>query len=435
MHAGDSPTHRAYPTHTRPLALPKIVASCATTEEEATMDGNMWQRNKQQVHRESLQLPSLTPLRGIAAVWVVLYHYGVLYFPSLNPAQHTALLNKGYLAVDLFFMLSGFVMTHVYRTRFAWGVGLRGYWTFLSARIARLYPLHLAVLGLFVATTLAAHMAQYAMGGPIAGIPITGFRSVMALVANLFMLQGLHASTLSWNYPAWSISLEFMAYLVFPFVLMRVWRAGSRTQAFLALGLLAALAGLAWLTRDDFNQWDGPATLLRCLPEFLLGMLLYRAYLSPTRATLLSGDAVALALLAAVLLALHAKGPDLLVVMLFAALLMAVVSNRGWVRTWLNSSPLIWLGEISYALYLIHSFVQHATSEVLSRGLHIQDRHELSGNSSLAVLTVMIAAGLLLAAACYRWIERPGQRYLRGALAMPGKGDGSGAAAPTKEAG
>ncbi|AOB30897.1 hypothetical protein AKI39_09645 [Bordetella sp. H567] len=353
---------------------------------------------------------------------MVLYHYGVLYFPNVQPSRYTALLNKGYLAVDLFFMLSGFVMTHVYREVFASRVCWRSYWTFLSARIARLYPLHLAVLGLFLAAGLAVSTAEYAAGGPVTGIPMWGVRSVVALIANLFMLQGLHASTLSWNYAAWSISLEFMAYLVFPFVLMRVWRAGSRTQGLLALILFAVLAWLAWLTRDDFNQWDGPTTLLRCLPEFLLGTLLYRAYLSPARAALLSGDAVTLALLAAVLLALHAKGPDLLVIVLFAALLMAVVSNRSRVGAWLNSSPLVWLGEISYALYLVHGFVEHTASEVLSLGLHIADRHQLSSGLSLGVLAVMLAASLLLAAACYRWIEKPAQRYVRGALAVQGDG-------------
>ncbi|HTK02959.1 MAG TPA: acyltransferase [Bordetella sp.] len=416
-----------------------------TPRSRAIKDGNISKRNRQLTQRKSgSHLPSLTPLRGIAAIWVVLYHYGVWYLPNVQPDRHTALLNKGYLAVDLFFMLSGFVMTHVYCGVFARRVVLRSYWTFLWARIARVYPLHLAVLGLFVATALAASLAEYASGGPISGIPLSGVRSVTALIANLFMLQGLHASTLSWNYAAWSISLEFMAYLVFPFVLMRVWRAASSTQGLLALGAFAVLAWLAWYTNDDFNQWDGPTTLLRCLPEFLLGTLLYRAYLSPARTALLSGEAgdiVTLALLAALLLALHIKGPDLLVIMLFAVLLMAVVSNRSRVGAWLNSSPLVWLGEVSYALYLVHGFVQHATSEVLSRGLHIQDRHALSSNSSMAVLTVMVAVSLLLAAACYRWIEKPAQRYLRRKLAMRSdssaqvvRGDSGADAMPTTEA-
>lgn len=351
---------------------------------------------------------------------MVLYHYGVLYFPSMQPDRHTALLNKGYLAVDLFFLLSGFVMAHVYREMFERRVDTRSYWTFLSARIARLYPLHLAVLGLFVALALVVSITEYAAGGPLAGIPVTGVRSMLALLANLFMLQGLHASTLSWNYAAWSISLEFMAYLAFPFVLVHVWRAGPRAQGLLALMLCAVLAGLAWWTGDDFNQWDGPTTLLRCLPEFLLGTLLYRVYVSQPRSGLFSGDAVTAGLLVLVLLTLHFKGPDLLVIVLFAALLMAVVSNRSRIGAWLNCSPLIWLGEVSYALYLIHGLVEHTTSEILTKALHIQDRHTLSMGSSFGMMMLMLSVSLLLAAACYRWIEKPAQRYLRGALALRG---------------
>jgi peptidoglycan/LPS O-acetylase OafA/YrhL len=353
----------------------------------------------------------------------------------MQPERYTALFNKGYLAVDLFFMLSGFVMTHVYHTTFAWKVSLRNYWTFLSARIARLYPLHLVVLLLFVAVVLITRMAEFASGRPLTGIPFSGERSIIGLLANLLMLQGLHASTLSWNYPAWSISLEFIAYLVFPFVLMCIWRAGARSQTVFAAGLFAVLAWLAWHTGDDFNQWDGPTTLLRCLPEFLLGALLYRAYLSPASSALFSGDVAALALMIALLATLHAKGPDLWGVVLLAALLMAVVTNRSRVGAWLNSSPLVWLGEVSYALYLIHGLVENATSHVLAVGLNIQDRRELSGNASLAVLVVMVASSLLLAAACYRWIEKPAQRYLRKALAMPGKSeDGKAKRPPVKVA-
>src|SRR6516164_1868697 len=177
------------------------------------------------------QLQSLTPLRGIAALWVVLYHYAVLYPPSLHLQHYTDMLEKGYLAVDLFFMLSGFVLAHVYWNAFAADVDER-YRKFLFARIARLYPLHLFVLSLFVATEIADRAVHYAETGELELVPLEGAQSFTALVANLFMLQGLKASQLSWNYPAWSISVEFMAYLVFPFALPLIWRArllGSHT--------------------------------------------------------------------------------------------------------------------------------------------------------------------------------------------------------------
>lgn len=81
-------------------------------------------------------LPSLTPLRGIAALWVVLFHY-CWHFPAVHPDRYTGAVYKGYLAVDLFFMLSGFVISHVYHRVFAKQVTGRHYRDFLKARVAR----------------------------------------------------------------------------------------------------------------------------------------------------------------------------------------------------------------------------------------------------------------------------------------------------------
>jgi peptidoglycan/LPS O-acetylase OafA/YrhL len=164
------------------------------------------------------QLPSLTALRGIAALWVVLYHYSVQCFPNLDIRAYTYVVEKGYLAVDMFFMLSGFVMAHVYHQRFAKSVS-DNYWSFIVARIARIYPLHLLILLLFVATAFASHLMASTLQDSLRDIPLGGSRSLEALIANIFMLQGLKASNLSWNYPAWSISVEFIAYLLFPFAL------------------------------------------------------------------------------------------------------------------------------------------------------------------------------------------------------------------------
>ncbi|CAO3432505.1 acyltransferase family protein [Azospirillum endophyticum] len=357
-------------------------------------------------------LHSLTPLRGIAALWVVLYHYSFQYFPNLHPDSYTHLVQKGYLAVDLFFMLSGFVLTHVYHGTFSRSVGDK-YWSFLRARIARLYPLHLAVLLLFVATALATRAVEYAATGSFPAIPLKGAESIGALVANLFMLQGLYASMLSWNYPAWSISLEFMAYLVFPFALPWVWRAGGRTQVLLAVAALATLGALAWVTQDNLNQWDGPQALLRCLPEFLLGTLLYSAFRSGLAASVLSSDLTTAGIVLAILMLLHTGGPDLLAVPLFALLILAAVANRGRAAGMLNVRPLVWLGDVSYSLYLIHGFVEYATTRLLGLGFGIYDRKVLPGSWSMALLVAMVTTCLMLAGPAYRRIEIGGRRLLR----------------------
>ena len=284
----------------------------------------------------------------------------------IGATHYTQTISKGYLAVDMFFMLSGFVMTHVYCRTFCNADGVkRHYRSFLVARVARLYPLHIFIIFLFVAVAMTAQLMSGAVAGSLAGIPLTGPESVAAIVANVFMLQGLEAGKLSWNYPAWSISVEFMAYLAFPFVLPFIWRASAAVKVVLALGLFTALVGLAFLKQDNFDQWDGPLTLLRCLPEFFLGTLLYCVYRISVRSPWLSGDFAAFGIVAATILCLHFGAPDLLIVVLFAALIPIAVVNTGRFAEIANVGPLIWLGEISYSLYLIHGFVKFVATKLL----------------------------------------------------------------------
>jgi peptidoglycan/LPS O-acetylase OafA/YrhL len=277
------------------------------------------------------QLPSLTSLRGLAALWVVLYHYSVQCFPNLDAAHYTQLVSKGYLAVDMFFMLSGFVMTHVYLHAFSDSDGIKlHYRSFIVARVARLYPLHIFILLLFVATAATSQLMAGSGAVSLQSIPLQGPQSVTAFLANLFMLQGLDAGKLSWNYPAWSISVEFVAYLAFPLALPIVLRASNVWKSVLTLFLFGALAWLAFLKKDNFDQWDGPVALLRCLPEFLLGTLLYFAFRAGgIRNSWLNRDVAAFGIVAAAVLCLHFGAPDLLIVAIFAALIPIAVVNTG----------------------------------------------------------------------------------------------------------
>jgi peptidoglycan/LPS O-acetylase OafA/YrhL len=361
------------------------------------------------------QLPSLTALRGLAALWVVLFHYTALYFPRLDITGHSSLIGRGYLAVDLFFMLSGFVMTHVYCRAFCESVK-DNYRSFLVARVARLYPLHVVVLLLFIATALLVQLLAYASTGNAEGIPLTGTRSLAAAIANLFMLQGLSAKHLSWNYPSWSISVEFMAYLAFPLVLPLLWRASGRVKLGLLLVIFAALSLFACLSGGDFNQWGGPLVLLRCLPEFLLGTLIYSAYRARFWTDWFAADAVGLVALAVAVLCLHLRAPDLLIVALFPVLVLAAVGNTGNIARVINVAPLVWLGEISYSLYLIHGFVQYAATQALGHfGVH--DNADLSIGASFALLALMLAVCVAGAHLSYRGIEIGWRKHLRALLA------------------
>jgi len=365
---------------------------------------------------QHVELQSLTPLRGMAALWVVLYHYTVLYFPSIHPETYTHFIEKGYLAVDMFFVLSGFVLAHVYRDAFVDDPESH-YWKFFSARVARLYPLHIFVLTLFLATALAARAVDYAATGKFAPIPWEGARSVGAFVANLFMLQGLKASELSWNYPAWSISIEFLAYLVFPFALLRIWRARRAAKVALGFLLLGMLVWLAYWTKDNFNQWDGPKTLLRCLPEFVGGMILYNFYARRQLPFILRSDFLFVGIAAALIVLLHFGAADLLIIMLLPVVVLAAVMNTGYAGKLLNILPLIWLGQISYSLYLIHGFVQFVTTRLLAMS-DVPDKSDLSVASSIALALAMLFASVCLAAMTYYGVEKIGRRYLRKMLGV-----------------
>jgi peptidoglycan/LPS O-acetylase OafA/YrhL len=363
-------------------------------------------------------------LRGIAALWVVLYHYTCLYFPNLHPENYSHVIEKGYLAVDLFFMLSGYVLAHAYRSAFLDGVRTN-YFKFLAARVARLYPLHLLILALFVLTALAWGAIRYAVSGQFQAIPMDGPRSVTALFANLFMLQGVQATELSWNYPAWSISLEFFAYLVFPFLASLIWRISAPTKCGVAILMAIALGWLAYLTAGDFNQWEGPITLLRCLPEFIVGMLLYTTLSNCRWNTVLGSDVVNIGVLAMVALLLHFGAPDLLIVMLFVALVHVAVTNQGVAIRFIDAKPLVWLGELSYSLYLVHGFVQYVTTYCLV-GLGVSDRGVLSSTSSLLLTIAMLLACLVMADFSYRWIETAARRHLRSLFGLHGSSSNSG---------
>jgi peptidoglycan/LPS O-acetylase OafA/YrhL len=360
------------------------------------------------------ELPGLTPLRGIAALWVVFYHFSAEYLPQLNTNEFSHIIPKGYLAVDLFFLLSGFVLAHVYGGGLECGRPCR-FLPFIRARLARVYPLHLFVLVVFVSLTLAIGGLHHPPGRLTEPIPLTGERSLTALVANLFMLQGLNAGGLSWNYPSWSISTEFMAYLAFPLLLPIVWRAGPRLRLGLTVLLLGALAGFSYATNDYFNQWDGLPAVLRCLDEFLLGCMAYVTF-GRNAGGLLASDWIAFATLGLLLLLLQSNGPDIATVLLFAPLIGAAVANEGRFAQMLNARPLIWLGEISYSLYLVQDLGKYATTESLAAA-GLQHR-QLSIPVSLALGIAMVVACLAVSTLTYRLIEEPARRTMKQGLRL-----------------
>jgi peptidoglycan/LPS O-acetylase OafA/YrhL len=295
---------------------------------------------------------------------------------------------RGYLGVDLFFILSGFVLSHVYAREFLADPSWRAVGAFLWARVARLYPVHIFIIAVLVIGRAAQDMPA------------------LAVVENfLLILVPWPVEVL--NPPAWSLSAEWYAYLLFPFMIGRLWRCDGRIAAALCVALLLGLyIFVAVSSGGDLRQvGSGWSALARALPEFVIGVITYRAFSDGDLARHWRSD-VTLAAIAAALVLAAALPNDVVVVALFPPLLLAAVSNAGVATRLLNARPLRWLGDISYSVYLGQALAFSVVA-ILSATW----AGPWLGLTGLRVLAV--AATFAIATLTYRNVELPCRALLR----------------------
>jgi len=346
------------------------------------------------------ELRALTSARGIAAWWVVLYHLrGSL---AGLPGMAEVVLAKGYLAVDFFFLLSGFVLALRHGERLRAG-GPAAVPDFLRRRFARIWPLHAAMLGF----ALLLMLVLRASGRAVPEFPLPD------LPAHLLLVQSWgFADPLRWNDPAWSISCETAAYLLFPLWAMAVdWRRQRAPVALGALGLLLVTLGLVFTSRgaDTLGQDIAHLGMVRCLLEFAAGTVLQALWQRwQGRRAARAGFGIA-ALLAA---AWWIGVPEPLAVPAgLAALLLGLACSAGRAGNPLEGALLHRLGEISYATYLSHFLLWFAFKLALVRSASIG--WPLAGCYLLLVLAA--------SEALHRMVERPAQRWINRFGFRPGR--------------
>ncbi len=148
------------------------------------------------------------------------------------------------------------------------------------------------------------------------------------------------------------------------------------------------------------------------MPEFLIGSLLYAAFNGWSWTLLSKRDAILAGLVAVLIVLLHHGASDFLVILLFPLLILAAVANEGRAAALLNITPLVWLGEISYSLYLCHGLVQFVTTQLLAAAGH-DSRDDLSPATSLAIMSLMLLASFLCASYTHHGVEKAGRQRLR----------------------
>ncbi len=305
-------------------------------------------------------IPSLTPLRGIAALWVVLFHIDVcIYYRelgSLLPKDNSGLIAKGYLWVDFFFVLSGFVIAHVYETALLKRRPLKTYQHFIWSRFTRIYPLHAFTLLALVSFALFVPLLFPTM---LDGSWYNYF-NVDTFASELFLFNAMGAHPyLSWNIVSWSIGAEWWTYILAIAFIFALSKTSTITSIFFAI--------FAWLALGHFSFTYSALNLdmtydfgfARCLCEFFIGLVAYRCYRERLCIGLFSHDLFFLVLSSALVLGFHLNTIDIAFVPVFTLLVLAASHNRGLPHSLLQHPIAVYLGNISYSIYMVHGLIFH----------------------------------------------------------------------------
>ncbi len=349
------------------------------------------------------QLPALTGLRGFAALWVVSLHFIDVTHVLLPASRHLDwFVGAGANAVPLFFVLSGFILLHTHRDQFevfSW----RNYFGFLGLRLARIYPAYLAALAAMVALVAASTLAGAAYNPK--SYPLQWLLPEALMLHRWVVLPG---NFFGWNFPDWSVSAEWFAYLfIFPLsvaLLKNTAGRGKWVPLALALGFCAVEPAIR-------TEWKLPTVSLL----FLAGALLWdwrRQRLQAGKKIPSQWDAMGSLLLLLVLWVGAVIGrflTDAGVLLAVALLVLGLSGARGFVSCFFSVRACVFLGEISYSIYLVHGIVLRLVKIILPA-----QKFALASLPLRATVLLADGAGVLVAALLlYLLVERPARVWLR----------------------
>ncbi len=379
-------------------------------------------------------IPGLTPLRGIAALLVILLHYS-MFVTTVIPAETSPIISKLYLMVDLFFVLSGFIMYHVYGGYFIAGASFKKIGGFLRARFARIYPLHLAMLVMMIGLGALAYSSN-ALEGPLAVV-----FDFTAIPSQLLLTQAMgthHEAT--FNTPSWSISVEWWAYVLFPFLMLLL----ARTKIWTRFVFITLIAFAYWYIMYHMQpefwaiRWEqfgypesipypvhiidvitGAPAFLRCLCGFIWGMLVYELFSNNWGKSVLKSGRAFIGVWMVLLVLWHFEVMvDPFAVLLFGIMILAAAYNQDHTGRILNNKILNYMGDISYSLYLVHVpiitvFLFGRAMMVNPDPLKLAMGYDFPPWISWLGLLAMYLISIGVATLTYRYIEKLARNYLR----------------------
>jgi len=359
---------------------------------------------------------NLESLRGIAAIVVAFVHIAWVF-----PLYHAPFVRNGYLMVDFFFVLSGFVIYHSYRNYFE---GARSLKSFMWLRFWRLYPLHF----FFLVTFLGIEGLEWLREWWIQDVGDAGAfqaqNNLSSFITNVFLVHslGFH-DRLTYNAPSWSISTEFYAYLLFG-VLMCLFSSPMARRIAAIVTMATGFCVLFYVGKRHIDVTVDYG-FFRCVAGFFAGVLTYDVYryVRDKRDWNLHSDLIgiiqAAALVAvAVFLGIKSKGYSDFAIIPFVSiivLLTALVPNSPSGKV-LALRPLRWAGKVSYSIYMIHPAVFWMFYQTLKFVFKAQPGVDSRFNPDLlypsttlgtVFFVIALASVFILSELTYRWIENP----------------------------
>lgn len=334
----------------------------------------------------------LTSLRGIAAIIVVIYHVKEHFLDSRVPRALAAVYENGYLGVDFFFVLSGFIISYKYYDYFSTNLSAENLKSFLVKRFARIYPLHVFMLALF----LLIPLVLFATGRPI----YTSDYSPTSFIYKLFLADSWHLGKdhwEAWNTPSWTISAEFAAYLIFPLYAIIIGR-GKKLGTIFLLSVALTIYIITYEATGSKNIGDniGETGLSRCLTEFLFGVVIANVYRTDKAKVYLPILSITLLILFLTLWNLNLKN-QYFIPLVFSSVLCFLLATYTPLHKFLELKPLVFLGEISYSIYLSHIFFRNTLAMLIL---------ENGEKGNIAYLVLYFSTTLLFSVVTYFLIEK-----------------------------
>jgi len=381
-------------------------------------------------HRRHIdQLPALTSIRFFAACHVVLMHYCQRLGNPANIGfavpQAETLASVGYLVLQMFFVLSGFVLAWNYAMPDGQMKGTsRDFWT---ARVARIYPAYL--FSLLIALPVFLNAVSQGQSPSPAAPPLNNPAIVGGTVISTPLLIQGWFGLISWNPVGWSLSAEAFFYASFPFVLKRVCRLSIKglliaAVAAYAISMLPAIvcvlvssvpiAAAPWYPMNMHSMFEGAlycSPLLR-FPEFFVGVALGRVARlvrqTGWRMPAWSDAAITVAIVPMVLATAGLPGPIMsrLFLPYFGLLVYSLAEQRGPVARILSHPKLEYLGQISFSIYLLHDAILYGFFHLVRQF----NAGWILGWPSFVAMVVVVS---LAASAAYKYIEVPGRPWVR----------------------